>query len=102
MMFERMRRARIVQRLADLGVWSVVVGAILFVASWWPDHGTAVIDRLAAWSSPALAPSQPPVVVTMGPWKRRYFDQVRKTAIARRADQPSGSARSSPEPPISR
>jgi hypothetical protein len=102
MMFERMRRARIVRRLADLGVWSLVVVAILFVGSWWPEHGTAVIGRLAAWSSPAPDPSRPPVVVTMGPWKRGYFDRMKKAAIVQRAGHSTGSPRSSPEPPISR
>jgi hypothetical protein len=83
MVWERMSFRRIARWLADLCVWSLVLGAALFVATWWGENRTAVIERLAAWSSPAPDASRRPVPATLGPRKRAYFEMIRKAAVER-------------------
>ena len=66
MLRELMQRTRIARWLADLGVWVLILGAALFVGTWWTEHGTAVVNRVAAWSSPAPDASRPPQSVPLG------------------------------------
>ncbi len=44
MLRELMQRTRIARWLADLGVWVLILGAALFVGTWWTEHGTAVVQ----------------------------------------------------------
>jgi hypothetical protein len=83
MAWERMSSRQMARWLADLCVWSLVLGAALFVATWWGENRTAVIERLAAWSSPAPDKSRPPVRATLGPAKRAYFERIEKAAVER-------------------
>jgi hypothetical protein len=83
MVWERMTSRQTARRLADLCVWSLVLGAAVFMATWWGENRTAVIERLAAWSSPAPDASRPPVPATLGPRKRAYFERIGKAAIER-------------------
>ena len=39
MLREPMRRTRIARRLTDLCLWSLILGAGIFVGTWWAEHG---------------------------------------------------------------
>jgi hypothetical protein len=79
MLREPMRRTQIARRLTDLGLWSLVLGAGIFVGTWWAEHGRAVVGRLAAWSSSAPDLSRPPEPAKLGTRKRTHLDRIKKT-----------------------
>jgi hypothetical protein len=83
MLRKPMRRMRIARRLADLCAWCLIVGAGIFVVAWWAENATAVIGRIAAWSSPAPDVSRPPEPARLGPRKKDYFDRIKKAVKAK-------------------
>jgi hypothetical protein len=92
MLREPMRQTRIARRLTDLCLWSLILGAGIFVGTWWAEHGRAVIGRLAAWSSSAPDVSRPPEPAKLGRRKRAYFDRIKQAIKA----ESSTSATASP------